>query len=80
MPINKEDVGESRVEILKFIKGYIDLNKVPPSRKEVSEAFGFNVNAVTYHYDVLQELGLIEIIPRISRGLHLTRRAKSLIK
>ena len=57
-------------KILAFIVEYIDKNKLPPSRAEIADRFGFKTRSgAQCHLHALQKKGRIELIPAISRGL-----------
>lgn len=59
-------------QILKFISEFIDKNKFPPTRSELSRHFGFrSPNAAEAHLRALEKKACIAIEPGISRGITL---------
>lgn len=59
-------------EILKFISQFIDKNKFPPTRSDLSSHFGFrSPNAAEAHLRALQKKAMIGIEPGVSRGITL---------
>lgn len=51
---------ERQEEILKFIKGYIRLNRLSPTMREIAEAFGFSsINAAVQHVFALERKGWV---------------------
>ncbi|MDZ5615050.1 hypothetical protein U2261_10560 [Achromobacter xylosoxidans] len=66
----KAALTKRQTEIMDFIMFYIESNGLPPSRVEISEAFGFrSPNAADDHLKTLSKKGYIKLIPRISRGI-----------
>ncbi len=60
-------------EILLFISQHIDSQGFPPTRKELSEHFGFNSpNAAESHLRALEKKGVIQLGRGRSRGITLT--------
>jgi len=63
-------------KILRFIREFLDSHQMPPTLREIQEHMGFGaIGTVQYHIKSLAEAGLIEIKPRLSRGILLTQRA-----
>ncbi|HET6564661.1 MAG TPA: transcriptional repressor LexA [Xanthomonadales bacterium] len=59
-------------EILKFISQFIDKNKFPPTRAELSAHFGFrSPNAAEAHLRALEKKSMISIGAGLSRGITL---------
>jgi repressor LexA len=59
-------------QILRFISEFIETNKFPPTRSELSKHFGFrSPNAAEAHLRALEKKDYISIEPGISRGLTL---------
>ena len=57
-------------EILDFVKGFIRDNQYPPTRTEISEAFGFkSTNAAEDHLRALERKGLVKLVANIQRGI-----------
>ena len=57
-------------EILAFVKKYIKENGMPPTRKEISKAFGFESHAAAQqHLELLQKKGVVKLLSNISRGI-----------
>ncbi len=65
-------------EILKFISQFIENNKFPPTRMELSAHFGFrSPNAAETHLRVLEKKSMIGIERGVSRGITLLPMAAS---
>jgi repressor LexA len=59
-------------EILEFIRSALTQSGAPPTREEISRAFGFrSLNAAEQHLQALQKKGLIELVSGTSRGIRL---------
>jgi len=59
-------------EVLKFISEFIENNKYPPTRSELSAHFGFrSPNAAEAHLRVLEKKNVINIARGVSRGITL---------
>lgn len=57
-------------EILQFIVDILDEYGIPPSRREIAEAFGFKSdNAAECHLRALADKGVIELMSGTSRGI-----------
>jgi len=63
-------------KILRFIRDFLDRHQMPPTLREIQEHMGFGaIGTVQYHIKGLADAGLIEVKPRLSRGIMLTQRA-----
>ncbi len=59
-------------ELLAHLRNAIDVDGLPPSIREIGEAFGIqSTNGVRYYLKRLEEKGYIRRNPRISRGIQL---------
>ena len=59
-------------EILKFIQQFMDLEGMPPTRAEITKAFGFrSPNAAEDHLHALENKGAIEVLAGTSRGIRI---------
>ncbi len=66
-------------EILEFIRNALTQSGAPPTREEISRAFGFrSLNAAEQHLQALQKKGLIELISGTSRGIRLRDSVRAL--
>jgi len=66
-------------EILEFIRSALAQSGAPPTREEISRAFGFrSLNAAEQHLQALQKKGLIELIAGTSRGIRLRDSVRAL--
>ncbi len=62
-------------KILKFIREFLDVRQMPPTLREIQEHMGFGaIGTVQYHLKSLADAGLIDVKPRLSRGISLTQR------
>ena len=65
-----DDLTERQQEILAFIRDHSAQNGMPPSRAEISSAFGFQSRyAAQRHIEALARKGALEWAPNTSRGL-----------
>lgn len=61
---------EKLVEIYMWIENYINNHRFPPTIQEmVDGGIGSSTSVIRYYFDKMTEEGMIEITPRISRGL-----------
>ena len=66
-------------EILEFIRNALTQSGAPPTREEISRAFGFrSLNAAEQHLQALQKKGLIELVSGTSRGIRLRDSVRAL--
>ncbi|MEC9365106.1 MAG: transcriptional repressor LexA [Sinimarinibacterium flocculans] len=60
-------------QILDFVRRHIAKQGIPPTRAEITTAFGFrSVTAAEDHLRALARKGVIELLPGASRGIRLT--------
>jgi len=63
-------------KILGFIRNYLEEHQMPPTLREIQDHCGFSaIGSIQYHLKNLAVAGLLEIKPRLSRGITLTSRA-----
>jgi repressor LexA len=63
-------------KIIAFIRSYLDKHQMPPSLREIQKFCGFSaIGTVQYHIKALAQAGLLEIKPKLSRGIALAQRA-----
>jgi repressor LexA len=63
-------------KIIRFIREFMDNHQMPPTLREIQEHMNFGaIGTVQYHLKALADAGLIEVKPRLSRGITLTQRA-----
>jgi repressor LexA len=63
-------------KILQFIREFLDNHQMPPTLREIQDHMGFSaIGTVQYHLKGLTDAGLIDVKPRLSRGIMLTQRA-----
>ena len=62
-------------EILKFVEGFVKRMGYSPTRRDISECFGFaSQNAAEQHLKALARKGALRLIPGIARGIVLNGR------
>jgi repressor LexA len=62
-------------KILKFIREFLDDHQMPPTLREIQDHMGFAaIGTVQYHVKSLTDAGMIDVKPRLSRGISLTQR------
>ena len=67
-----ESLTARQAEILELIRETLTETGMPPTRMEISKAFGFSsANAAEGHLRALARKGAIELIPGSSRGIRL---------
>ena len=72
LPSPVVDPTPRQTEILEFIRQTLTESGAPPTRDEISQAFGFrSLNAAEQHLQALQKKGLIELVAGTSRGIRL---------
>lgn len=72
-----EELTRRQGEILALIREYVYDEGYPPTRVEISEAFGFrSPNAAEEHLRALERKGAIELLPGSSRGIRLLEEKK----
>ena len=70
---------ERQAEILDFIRSTLAAQGSPPTRDEISRAFGFrSLNAAEQHLQALHKKGLIELVAGMSRGIRLTDAVRTM--
>ena len=68
----KKRLTPKQFAVFKFIRDQISTSGVPPSRKEISDHFGFSSpNAAESHLRALERKGLISTMPHQDRGIRL---------
>ena len=73
-PVPVIDPTPRQTEILEFIRQTLTESGAPPTRDEISQAFGFrSLNAAEQHLQALQKKGLIELIAGTSRGIRFSK-------
>lgn len=61
-----------QTQILQMIRAFVAERGYPPTRNEIAQALGFrSVNAAVDHLKALSRKGVIELLPRASRGIRL---------
>lgn len=74
------DPTPRQTEILDFIRQSLTETGAPPTRDEISRAFGFrSLNAAEQHLQALQKKGLIELVAGTSRGIRLKDSVRELM-
>jgi len=61
-----------QLEVLQYIKEYIEENGFPPSRKDIAKHFAIYENAVQDFLKRLEKNGCIEITKNVARGIRVT--------
>lgn len=66
----KGKLTERQQNILQAVKEYIDEHAFPPSLREIAEATDTSsVSVVKYNLGVLQDRGLVKVMPNTARGI-----------
>jgi repressor LexA len=79
-PLTTSDPTPRQIQILDFIRQALTETGAPPTRDEISRAFGFrSLNAAEQHLQALQKKGLIELVAGTSRGIRLKDSVRELM-
>lgn len=66
------DLTRKQLEVLAFIRRFMDSDGLPPTRGEIAEGLGLrNRQGIDQHLRALESKGAIELVPGISRGIRL---------
>ncbi|HLS81652.1 MAG TPA: transcriptional repressor LexA [Steroidobacter sp.] len=66
------DLTSRQLEVLAFIRRFVDTRAMPPTRGEIAQGLGLkNRQGVEQHLRALASKGAIELIPGVSRGVRL---------
>lgn len=70
------DLTRKQLEVLAFIRRFMDSDGLPPTRGEIAEGLGLrNRQGIDQHLRALETKGAIELLPGISRGIRLRESA-----
>ena len=66
------DPTRKQLEVLAFIRRFMERDGLPPTRGEIAEGLGLrNRQGIDQHLRALESKGAIELVPGISRGIRL---------
>jgi repressor LexA len=66
------ELTRKQLEVLAFIRRFMERGGLPPTRGEIAEGLGLrNRQGIDQHLRALQSKGAIELVPGISRGIRL---------
>lgn len=66
------DLTRKQLEVLTFIRRFMDSDGLPPTRGEIAEGLGLrNRQGIDQHLRALESKGALELVPGISRGIRL---------
>lgn len=66
------DLTRKQLEVLAFIRRFMESDGLPPTRGEIAEGLGLkNRQGIDQHLRALESKGAIELLPGISRGIRL---------
>ena len=72
-------LSPKQLEVLAFIKEFMEARLLPPTRGEIAEGLGLkNRQGIDQHLRALETKGAIELLPGISRGIRVRESAPSL--
>jgi repressor LexA len=72
-------LSPKQLEVLEFIRGFIEAHGLPPTRGEIAKGLGLkNRQGIDQHLRALEIKGAIELVPGISRGIRLREQASTL--
>jgi len=67
-----QELSERQRRILEFVREFVRANDRPPTVREIGKAVGIeSTSVVKYNLNVLKQRGLIDLDPRIARGIRL---------
>lgn len=58
--------------VLEWVARYTVKESMPPTQREIAEAFGMSPNGPRCHLVALERVGLVRIRPKVSRGIVVT--------
>ncbi|HEY0681417.1 MAG TPA: transcriptional repressor LexA [Steroidobacter sp.] len=66
------DLTRKQLEVLAFVRRFMERDGLPPTRGEIAEGLGLrNRQGIDQHLRALESKGAIELVPGISRGIRL---------
>lgn len=66
------DLTRKQLEVLAFIRRFMDSDGLPPTRGEIADGLGLkNRQGIDQHLRALASKGALELVPGISRGIRL---------
>jgi repressor LexA len=66
------DLTRKQLEVLAFIRRFMNSDGLPPTRGEIAEGLGLkNRQGIDQHLRALESKGVLELVPGISRGIRL---------
>jgi repressor LexA len=72
------DLTRKQLEVLAFIRRFMDSDGLPPTRGEIAEGLGLkNRQGIDQHLRALESKGAIELVPGISRGIRVREDSSS---
>jgi repressor LexA len=72
------DLTHKQLEVLAFIRRFMERDGLPPTRGEIAEGLGLrNRQGIDQHLRALESKGAIELVPGISRGIRLREQPQS---
>lgn len=73
-----KELTETQLKIFNYIKDHISEAGFPPTQKEIQLHFGYkSLNSATLFLEILQQKGLITILPGKARGIRLVSEQKA---
>lgn len=70
------DLTRKQLEVLAFIRRFMERDGLPPTRGEIAVGLGLrNRQGIDQHLRALEHKGAIELVPGISRGIRLREEA-----
>ncbi len=71
-PTAMSDLTRKQLEVLAFIRRFMERDGLPPTRGEIAEGLGLkNRQGIDQHLRALENKGALELVPGISRGIRL---------
>ncbi len=67
-----EQLTSRQAEVLDWVRRYIEIEEMPPTRAEIARGMGFrSANAAEEHLQALARKGALALLPGASRGIRL---------
>ena len=66
---------DRQIQVLEFIRVFIQKNQYPPSTRDICDRFRINLNGVTGHLIALEKHGLIKTTAGIARSIRIVEGA-----
>ena len=74
-----DQLDARRLKLLRYIASCCDQGASPTYREMMEEFEITSTQGIRYHIEVLQEAGVITVLPKMARGIRLTPKGRKLL-